>query len=559
MSLIGPRLLGPRATQAAYRRKQLEGQMASTAQEAISGHNVIRALGLEPTSQFQFERQLAALARASYRATFLQRLVSRTSYIGVTFGQIAIIGLGALLVFQGLMTIGSLIGFIALLINLGNSVDSVAKVVPEWLQATAGMRRVDEVLSEEPEVRDAPGATALPRIGRDIRLDHVSFSYIGERMSLRDVSLSIQAGQQVALVGRSGSGKSTVLSLLTRFYEPVEGMVAVDGHDLRTVTQESLRAQMGVVFQEAFLFNGSVRDNIRLGKPDANDAEVEAAARAAQIHDVIASSPRGYDTDVGERGGRLSGGQRQRVALARAIVRDPAILLLDEATSGLDPATESAFNRVLAELARDRTVVSVTHRLSGVVHADQIFVLNSGQLVERGTHPELLAANGTYARLWRLQQEGLAISPDGRSAEIAPARLRAMPLFEKLEESSLQAIAARFVTERVPAGRTVFEQGDPGDKFYLIAHGSVEVIRREADDAERWLGVLQDGEVFGEMALLQDTRRNANVRTRTSCLFLTLSRHQFQQLMETEPALRATIQDIARARTEQTSQLLWAR
>jgi ATP-binding cassette subfamily B protein len=324
------------------------------------------------------------------------------------------------------------------------------------------------------------------------------------------------------------------------------------------VSQESLRAQLGVVFQDSFLFRGSIRENIRAGKPDATEAEIEAAARAAQIHELAASWPRGYDTEVGERGGQLSGGQRQRVALARAILRDPPILLLDEATSGLDPATEAAFNQTLAELAPGRTIVSVTHRLLGIAGADQIFVLNQGQLVEWGTHAELLALEGSYARLWRVQQEGLAISPDGRQAEVTPARLRSMPLFAALDESSLAAVAERFSTERVPAGRYLFEQGDAGDKFYLIAHGSVEVIHRDEDGAERRLSVLQDGEVFGEMALLGDAPRTATIRTLAPCLLLTLSVQQFHLVMEHLPGLRAAIEALARERVAQTRDLLRA-
>jgi ATP-binding cassette subfamily B protein len=290
-----------------------------------------------------------------------------------------------------------------------------------------------------------------------------------------------------------------------------------------------------------------VRDNIRFGKPDATEAEIEDAARAAQIHDLVLSLPSGYDTDVGERGGRLSGGQRQRVGLARAILRDPAILLLDEATSALDPATEAALNETLRHLSLGRTVVQVTHRLVGVVDVDRIFVLDDGRLAEDGTHQELLALGGQYASLWRQQQEGLSISRDGRTAEITPARLRALSAFQGLDDDALAKLAERFSTERVPENRAVFEQGDPGDKFYVIAHGTVEVLQRDEDGTERRLRVLQDGEVFGELALLNDAPRTATVRTRTACLLLTLSSQQFFQLLDSVPRLRATIQDVTAA------------
>jgi ATP-binding cassette subfamily B protein len=312
-------------------------------------------------------------------------------------------------------------------------------------------------------------------------------------------------------------------------------VVSVDGHDLRHVTQDSLRAQMGVVFQDAFLFKGSVGDNIRMGKPDATFGEIEHAARAAQIHDLIASWPDGYDTPVGESGGHLSGGQRQRVALARALIRNPGILLLDEATSALDTATEAAFNQTLRQLSLGRTIVQVTHRLAGVVDADRIYVLEDGQVVECGTHPQLLAQRGPYANLWRQQFERSSLSADGRLGQITPARLRTMALFEDMEDKLLERFASRFSTERMPEQQVVCEQGDFADTLYVIAYGRVDVLRREDDGPEELLQVLQEGDVFGESALLNDAPRAATVRTRTPCVFLTLSRQQFRQVLDAEP------------------------
>jgi ATP-binding cassette, subfamily B, bacterial len=358
-------------------------------QEALCGVLVASTLNHDPTRSHPGRRHATAS--------------SRTTYIGMTFGQLVVIGVGAVLVLQQSMTVGTLIGFIGLLMGVGGSLSGCAAALPEWLRAIAGMRRVDDILREEPQVRDRPGAFALAPLNDEIRLERVAFSYAGQREALRGIDLTIPRGQTVALVGRSGSGKSTVFNLLTRFYEASDGVVSVDGHDLRHVTQDSLRAQMGVVFQDAFLFKGSVGDNIRLGKPDATFSEIENAARAAQIHDLIASWPNGYDAPVGENGGHLSGGQRQRVALARALIRNPGILLLDEATSALDTATEAAFNQTLRQLSLGRTIVQVTHRLAGVVDADRIYVLEGGQVGECGTHPQLLAQRGPYADLWRQQ------------------------------------------------------------------------------------------------------------------------------------------------------------
>src|SRR5438046_581452 len=300
------------------------------------------------------------------------------------------------------------------------------KVVPSLITATGGLQRIEDLLTRRPRVVDARGAQHLPRLAKEIRFEDVSFSYNGEQRQLDHISFTILAGETVAFVGPSGAGKSTILSLLARFYDVTTGAVTIDGHDLRRVTQESLRAQIGLVFQDTFLFNATIRDNIRMGKLDAADAQIEAAARAAEIHDLIMSLPRGYDTPTGELGAWLSGGQRQRIAIARAILRDPAILILDEATSALDPATETAIIATLKRIARHRTVVAVTHRLAAIHHADRIFVVDSGCVVEDGRHHELLHRGGLYHELWWKQSHGEtdgSLQP-GRIGE--PSQMRAV-------------------------------------------------------------------------------------------------------------------------------------
>ena len=314
----------------------------------------------------------------------------------------------------------------------------------------------------------------------------------------------------------------------------------MDGRDLREVTQASVRAQMGAVFQETVLFNATIRENIRIGRPRASDEEVEAAARAAEIHDFIASLPAGYDTDAGERGSRLSGGQRQRVALARAFLRDPAVLILDEATSALDSATESAIQETLRRLQRGRTSVSVTHRLAQAAGADLIFVLDRGRVVDAGSHEELLGRGGLYQQLWS-RQSGFLVSEDGRKAQVRAARLGAVALFAGLDDQTLAAIAARFESERTPAGRLVFDEGDPGEKFYLLVRGRVEVLRRDGGPLGR-VAVLEDGDCFGEVALIEEVPRTAAVRTLDPCVFLTLGRTQFENVLGAVPGLRAVFE-----------------
>ena len=267
---------------------------------------------------------------------------------------------------------------------------------------------MQEMLDEPTRGADRPGAPDLPRITHDITFDRVTFQYEGgETPVLNGLSLKFDVGKRIAIVGPSGSGKSTLLNLILRLYVPNEGHVTIDGVDIRKVTRESLRSGMAVVFQENMLFNMSIRENIRLGKEDASDKEVEAAAKKAEIYRFIMSLPQRYDTVVGERGDTLSGGQRQRMAIARAIVRDPSILLLDEATSALDQTTEAAINRTLLRVAKGRTMIFSTHRLTSVVDMDEIIVISGGQAVERGSHADLMKTNGLYRKLWDDQRQAI--------------------------------------------------------------------------------------------------------------------------------------------------------
>jgi ATP-binding cassette subfamily B protein len=545
--VLGPRLLASRAMDASYRRRLEEAAVLSDVQENIGAQAVVRAFGLQPSRLARFREQLDALGSVAVRAHYLGSLIGKTTDVGVNLIHLLIIGYGAWLVFGDRLEVGALFAFVGTFVNLGLAVSNLSQTLPSVLQATAGMRRIDELLEEPVGVRDAPHAVPAPRLAREIRLDRVSFSYGGEQRNVDDVAISIPAGHSVALVGGSGSGKSTILNLITRFYDPQQGSVTIDGRDLREITQQSLLAQIGIVSQETVLFDTTIRENIRLARPGATDGEVEAAARAAEIHDLILAFPQGYETSVGERGGRLSGGQRQRLALERAVLRQPAILILDEATSALDAATEAAIQETLERLARSCTVISVTHRLVTAMHADAIVVLDRGGVVERGTHDELLARGGVYHRLWQ-HQSGFVISGDGQRAEVEAHRLAAIPIFANVDESQLAAIATRFVTERYPRGKRIIEEGDPGDKLYIIVRGAVEVRKRGPDGEERLVAMLEDGDVFGEIALLEDVPRIATVVTRTPCLMLTLGRQPFEQILATAPDLRIVFEQMAAAR-----------
>jgi len=393
LTLIGPRIFSPRAVAATYRKKQLEAETLSIVQENVLAQPVIKVFGLQNIAKVWLRRRSVPLAASSVQVNFLSAMVERSVATAVLLLHLVILGFGAWLAFHKRITIGTLVTFENVFWELSYNIGYVSQFFPEVIQAAGSIRHMDELFAQKPRINDAPDAIALPRLQRYIVFDRVSFGYNGTDRHLSNLSFRIPRGARTAIVGPSGSGKSTILNLILRLYEPVEGSVCIDGYDLRRVTRESLLSQIAMVFQESFLFHATIRENIRLGKPGASDAEVEAAARAAEIHDFIESLPLGYDTNAGERGSLMSGGQRQRIAIARALVRDPAILLLDEATSALDHATEAAILATLRRAAAGRTVISVTHRLSSAVDADMVLVMAGGELVELGGH-EILR------RLW---------------------------------------------------------------------------------------------------------------------------------------------------------------
>ena len=422
------------------------------------------------------------------------------------------------------------------------------------IPAVASLERVEGLLNEKIQVVDTPNVP-LPRFSKQICFDQVTFSYTGleGKPNLNQVNFSIPSGQSVAFIGRSGSGKSTMLNLLMRFYDPQDGRILMDGQDIQGASLASLRSQMGVVFQDTFLFNTSLRENIRMGKIGASDTEVEEAAKAAGIHDTIMSFPARYDTMAGEQGKGLSGGQRQRIALARAIIRRPAVLLLDEATSALDPETETLIYDTLKKLSRTCTILSVTHRLAPVASMDKIIVMDQGKVAEVGTHEDLMNRQGLYYHLYT-QQGGFKISSDGQYADVTPARLRSIPLFEKLDDTILEKFTTQFITERCDAGHTVIREDEIGDKFYIIVRGKVSVTISGPDQLPLQINVLQDGDYFGEIALLEESRRTATICTLLPSLFLTLERKHFSNMVTSFPDVRAAVEQAARNRRLNLSQ-----
>jgi ATP-binding cassette subfamily B protein len=401
ITLIGPRILTPKAVQANYEQKLNESSLLGMVQENIAAQSVIKAFSLQRKMFGWFTLRNNEASSRIASAMFLSTMVERTVTIAVLLLHLVVLAIGAYLATKGQITIGTFVTFESAFWEVSYNIAHVMHFIPVSIQSAAAVRHIQELLDEPTRGADRPGAPDLPRISNDITFDHVTFQYEGALEPVLDnLSLKLNVGRTIAIVGPSGSGKSTLLNLILRLYIPDEGRVSIDGVDTRKVTLESLRRSMAVVFQENMLFNMSIRENIRLGKERASDVEVEEAARKAEIHRYIMSLPQKYDTVVGERGETLSGGQRQRIAIARAIIRNPSVLLLDEATSALDQTTEAAINRTLLKLAKGRTMIWSTHRLTSVVDMDEIIVISGGRAIERGSHAELLAKNGVYRRLW---------------------------------------------------------------------------------------------------------------------------------------------------------------
>ncbi len=389
-----------------YRRvRDRLGDINASLQDKLAGIRVVQAFEQEEAELRRFRQVSERYYEERVRAIRTWSTFFPALHFISALGGALVLGFGAWLVVDGRLTLGTLVAFLSYIISFYEPLRRLTEVDNTFQQAIAAGERIFELLDTESEIQDAPGAVALDEIEGDVVFDDVHFRYADGDKVLHEVSFHIAPGEAVALVGPSGAGKTSIANLLCRFYDPDQGRVLVDGHDLREVKVQSLRQHVAVVLQDTFLFNTSVRENLRYGKPDADEAEMIAAAKAAYAHEFIEQLPEGYDTDIGERGVKLSGGQKQRLALARAILADPRILILDEATSSVDAEAEYLIQRALEEVLKGRTALVIAHRLSTIRDADKIIALEEGHIREVGDHHELLARDGLYSQLYRRQLE----------------------------------------------------------------------------------------------------------------------------------------------------------
>jgi len=538
----------PKSAPALDEEKQRIADVLDEVSGNVSAQKLVRSYGLQPSFDRRFGQRIEALRLASRMAEGRIAIEIVVSEYAVELTKLAIIVVGAAFAFNGTLDPGSFAAFAAILQEFSYQASVLGMdVVPSIKQSEAGIRRIESLLQIS-HVASERRSVPAPPMSSGIEFDDIAFRYHPDQdLQLKGVSASVAAQSYVAIVGPNGSGKSSLLNVVLGLYEQESGTVKVDGVDLSTIELDDLRSSIGVAFQETVLFNASLRDNITLAEDGFSDADLDRAIDASGLRPIVDQVPGGLDAELGADGLTLSSGESQRLGVARAVLRDPELLLLDEVASGLDPESEADVLDAIEGLRDGRTIISVTHRLESVKTVDQIIVIRGGRVIETGTFDRLIAADGPFATMWT-KQHGFDVSANGLTASVQPDRLRAIPLFSMLPDAALVDLAAVFESQALTHRELAFRQGEFGSSFYVVARGTVEVVRDIDTDQEDTIAYLEDGDFFGEMALLSSELRNASIRSRGTTTLLRLERRAFNQLLATNPNARDMVHRAAAAR-----------
>jgi ATP-binding cassette subfamily B protein len=530
-----PRGFSRRAVRFNYERGAKDAGLAHIVKETLLMQRLIRIFGLRDLQSKLFTGQLGQLFTASYDQYFSSGLVGRMTSFGVSAAQLLVIGLGAVQSVDGFVSSGTIVAFITLLLTIGGAAGFIGAQLPLLIQGVGGLERAQDLLAKPDAAPDPERPESIGGLVHSLHFDEVSFSYDGSTPVLDKVSMTIDCPRRVIVVGPSGSGKSTILRLIENQFSPGSGHVRVNGVDMRLLGEEQVRSLISLVPQDTMLFQTSVRENIRMGKRDATDAEVEAAAKAADIHPIIMSLPDAYETDVGEAGSKLSGGQRQRIAIARAILHNPQIMLLDEATSALDPASRVAVEATLRKVTAGRTVVAV-------------YVVKAGRVVESGTHRTLLAADGAYADLW--QRSVIAGAEGTVPRDQLLDRLRKRPMLKGVPDDFLERLLGSMTAETVGPDTVLIEDGKPAGRLIFITQGEVQQSIRLSDGTFMSVEVLDAGDAVGEYAALENAEEFTHAVTRTACHLLSIDHAALRALLAAAPEIEQRIVTALAARHE---------
>lgn len=518
-------------------------QLSNTVEEEVNGYRTVQVLNLKSAFQKRFRKQMDQLFLFGVKRSFVNSNLERLPVMVLTLVNVAVLAIGGYFTFQKEMTIGDYTAFNSVFITFNFAITSFMQIMPIFIEGEVGMRRIKEIEELEAELVDREDAKSLEGQELAVRYNGVSFSYNDDEPVLTNINLHIPPKQYVAIVGSSGSGKSTLIQLLLRFYKVEQGNIVVGNYELQDISLDSLFQSIGVVFQEPYLFNTSIRENLLLAAEGATEEQLRSALEMAGLLETIDSMPLGLDTPLVNQGQNLSTGEKQRLAIAQAILHNPQIFIADDISATLDIEAEEVINRCLARLRQGRTLVHITHRLTSVTEADLIYVLDQGKIVASGTHEELLSTSSYYDQLWRRQQ-GFQWSSDRMSVRITGERLSQLPFFANVDMDVLQSLADTFITERRSKGDIVIRQGEQGNKFYIIVRGHVAIVKRDGHGLEKTVAHLQDGQYFGEIALLRNIPRTADVRAVSDSVFLTLTSQQLMPLLTRYPHLKQQLEDM---------------